>query len=264
MCARDIHVFRVLLSAFFGLLFGFAAGLIGVGGGEFRLPVLLYVANLPILISVAVNLVIGLLSVSTSFLRRFQLGIFSQESLWIALTMSIGSIIGAYMGAVLTGKLPTKILKKLLAIFLILVGFRIISEPLWGWPIGKISLTEPTLSILAALSGLVIGVISGMFGVAGGEFRIPILMFLFGMDIKLAGTTSLLVSIPTISSGLLKHQRMGHMNSYGVIVAGSMGIATVIGSYMGASLAAEAPESTLKIILGLILILATIRMITKP
>jgi uncharacterized membrane protein YfcA len=97
-----------LLKCFFGLLFGFAAGLIGVGGGEFRLPVLLYVANLPILISVAVNLVIGLLSVSISFLRRFQLGIFSQESLWIALTMSIGSIIGAYMGAALTGKLPTK------------------------------------------------------------------------------------------------------------------------------------------------------------
>jgi len=78
MCATNIHVFRVFLSAFFGLLFGFAAGLIGVGGGEFRLPVLLYVANLPILISVAVNLVIGLLSVSISFLRRFQLGIFSR------------------------------------------------------------------------------------------------------------------------------------------------------------------------------------------
>ncbi|MCS7369166.1 MAG: sulfite exporter TauE/SafE family protein [archaeon GBS-70-058] len=252
------------MSGVFGLLFGFAAGLIGVGGGEFRIPVLIYVANLPILIAVTVNLVIGLLSVSISFLRRFQLGLFSQESLWIAVVMSFGSIIGAYMGATLTGKLPVKTLKKLLTTFLIVVGFRIISEPLWGWSISKISLSEPILSILAIIFGLMVGLISGIFGVAGGEFRIPILMFLFGMDIKIAGTTSLLISIPTISSGLIKHQRMGHMNSYGVIVAASMGVATIIGSFIGASMVTEFSEGALKIILGLILILATVRMITKP
>jgi len=89
-------------------------------------------------------------------------------------------------------------------------------------------------------------------------------MFLFGMDVKIAGTTSLLVSIPTIGSGLIKHQKMGHMNSYGVIVAAYMGIATIIGSFIGASMVAEVSESALKIILGLILILATVRMITKP
>jgi len=40
-----MYAFRVLLSVVFGLLFGFSAGLIGVGGGEFRIPILMCFEN---------------------------------------------------------------------------------------------------------------------------------------------------------------------------------------------------------------------------
>ena len=36
--------------------------------------------------------------------------------------------------------------------------------------------------------GLVVGVVSSMLGVAGGELLIPSLVFIFGADIKIAGT----------------------------------------------------------------------------
>ena len=42
-----------------------------------------------------------------------------------------------------------------------------------------------------AVIGLVVGIVSSMLGVAGGELLIPTLVFVFGADIRVAGTASL-------------------------------------------------------------------------
>jgi uncharacterized membrane protein YfcA len=249
----------------FGFLLGFAAGLIGVGGGEFRIPILLYVTGLPVITSIAVNLLVGLLTVVVSFLRRFQLGLLNGHSLNLALVMSLTSIAGAYLGALFTGKIPEKPLKRVLAIFLIIVGLKIGLEPFVETPIifhFTLGFIEETA--LAALVGLTIGLISGALGVAGGEFRIPALIYVFGLDMVAAGTISLLVSIPTVASGFMKHHNMGHMNRTASIIAIIMGIGSVLGAFIGASYAATFEKDTLKILLGAILILATVRMVTKP
>jgi uncharacterized membrane protein YfcA len=244
---------------------GAAAGLIGVGGGEFRIPILLYALGLPVIMAVAVNLLVGLLTVVVSFLTRFQLKPLNEYSINIALVMSLGSIAGAYLGALLTGKIPEKPLKKVLAIFLIIVGLKIGLEPFVEIPsIFHFSLGLVKEIALAVLVGLAIGVISGTLGVAGGEFRIPALIYIFGLDIVAAGTTSLLISIPTVATGFTKHQNMGHMNRNATIIAVTMGISSVIGAFIGASYASVVEKDILKMLLGAILILATVRMVTKP
>jgi len=256
---------RVLAASVFGLLLGAAAGLLGVGGGEFRIPVLLYVVRLPVVTAVAVNLFVGLLTVGVSFLRRFLLGLMDRHSVDIALIMSVFSIVGAYLGAILTDKIPEKPLKKLLAAFLVIVGLKIGLEPFVKFPI-VFSFAPSFLeeAVLAALVGLIIGVISGALGVAGGEFRIPALMYIFGLDIVTAGTTSLLVSIPTVASGFLKHHNMGHLDGNASIIAITMGVCSVIGAFIGASYAGVVDRDILKVLLGVILVLATVRMVTKP
>lgn len=258
------HTLRAITSAFFGLLLGLAAGLIGVGGGEFRIPVLLYVASLPVIVAIAVNLWIGLLSVSASFVRRFQLGMLDPEWLWISALMSLGSIVGAYVGAFSAGKAPERVLKRLLTVLLIIVGARIVLDPLLGWPIGGISPSEPIFSFLAVTFGLMIGFVSGMLGVAGGELRIPALMIFFGMGVKAAGTVSLLVSILTVATGFVRHFEMGHVDRYGAVIAISMGVASLVGAYFGATMALTTSEEALKVLLGAVLILATVRMVIKP
>ncbi len=122
-------------------------------------------------------------------------------------------------------------------------------------------LTEAFLSILI---GLLIGIVSGLLGVAGGEYRIPALIYLFGLPVKTAGTVSLLVSIPNIFAGFLKHSQIGHLNKCGVAVGLTMGSASIVGSYAGASLATIVDESLLKVLLGIVLPSATVRMLTKP
>ncbi|MEM2688027.1 MAG: sulfite exporter TauE/SafE family protein, partial [Thermoproteota archaeon] len=109
-----------------------------------------------------------------------------------------------------------------------------------------------------------IGIVSGLLGVAGGEYRIPALIYLFGLPVKIAGTVSLLVSIPTILAGFIKHWHIGHLNNYGLAVGLTMGLASVLGSYIGAGFVVTASENILKTLLGIVLLLATVRMVTKP
>lgn len=256
---------KILAAVFFGFLMGAAAGLIGVGGGEFRIPILLYVLGISVVTAVAVNLLVGLLTVVVSFLRRFQLGLLNEHAVNIALVMSLGSMVGAYLGALLTGKIPEKPLKKALAIFLVIVGLKIGLEPFIHTPaLFHFTLDPLQEAVLAILVGMVIGVISGTLGVAGGEFRIPALIYLFVFDIIIAGTTSLLVSIPTVAMGFTKHHQMGHTNRSATIIAIIMGAGSVLGALIGASYAGVIDKDILKVLLGVILISATVRMITKP
>ena len=256
---------KLLTALLSGFLLGVVAGLVGVGGGEFRTPILLYVIGLPVLTAIAVNLLVGLLTVVVSFLRRFQIGLLDKQTIDIALIMSATSILGAYLGAALTGKISEKPLKKMLAAFLIIVGLKIATEPFIEIPLAfALTLNFVEEVLLAALIGLVIGIISGTLGVAGGEFRIPALIYLFSLDVVEAGTASLMVSIPTVASGFLKHQNMGHMDRNAALIALVMGIGSVLGALLGASYAGVVEKDFLKVLLGLILILATVRMVTKP
>jgi uncharacterized membrane protein YfcA len=215
--------------------------------------------------AIAVNLLVGLLTVVVSFLRRFQLGLLNGHSVNIALIMSMTSIIGAYIGALLTSKIPEKPLKRLLAAFLIIVGLKIGLEPFIQIPFAStFTLGFVEEVVLAATTGLAIGIISGTLGVAGGEFRIPTLIYIFSLDVVEAGTASLMVSIPTVASGFLKHQNMGHMDRNAALIALVMGIGSVLGALLGASYAGVVEKDFLKVLLGSILILATVRMVTKP
>lgn len=253
------------LASLFGLVIGGVAGLIGVGGGEFRTPVLLYILRLSAVTAVAVNLFVGLLVVIASFFRRLQLGLLSNYYANIAFAMSVSSIVGAYIGARLSGKFPEKTLRRFLAAFLVIIGLKIGIEPFVEIPIPfTLTLDFAGETILSVIIGLTIGIISGYFGVAGGEFRIPTLIYIFGIDIVDAGTLSLFVSIPTVASGLLKHHRMGHFNRRAVIIAIVMGISSVVGALIGASFVGAVDRDLLKLLLGVILISSTIRIVTKP
>lgn len=258
-----LTVWKLLVTFLSGFMLGGVAGLIGVGGGEFRIPILLHIIKLPLLTMITVNLLVGLLTVSVSFAKRFQLGLWNSDYLSISLTMSIASIIGAYFGAALTERIPEKPIKIMLAILLITVGLKIMFESL-QLPATP-SLTQGFFEeiFLALLSGFAIGIISGMFGVAGGEFRIPILMYVFGLNVIAAGTISLLVSIPAIASGLVKHRNMKHMDGKTVSIAVAMGAGSILGAFTGATHVKIVGENLLKMILGATLILATIRMIIK-
>jgi hypothetical protein len=59
-----------LLALGWGVLIGIPGGLIGLGGAEFRLPVLVGVFKYPILKAIVINLVVSLVTVVFSFILQ--------------------------------------------------------------------------------------------------------------------------------------------------------------------------------------------------
>jgi len=84
--------------------------------------------------------------------------------------------------------------------------------------------------VAGIIAGFVIGVIASLLGVAGGEFLIPTLVLPFGADIKLAGSLSLAVSLPTMPVSFTRYSRDQSFSMLGrnwvfllVMAAGSIG-----------------------------------------
>ena len=55
------------------------------------------------------------------------------------------------------------------------------------------------------MAGLGIGIVAALLGVAGGELLIPTIVLLHGLDKKLAGSLSLMVSLPTMIVGFARY-----------------------------------------------------------
>jgi uncharacterized membrane protein YfcA len=99
-----------------------------------------------------------------------------------------------------------------------------------------------TSYLLAAVLGVVAGVLSGLFGVGGGILFVPILTWI-GLSQLHAEASSLLAIIPTVLVGVWRQQRYGNVRWRPAVVLGVASIAATVG---GAQLAVSLPESTLR------------------
>lgn len=248
------------ISAGFSLITGIAAGLIGVGGGEFRLPFLLYYFKNP-KTAAAVNLLVGLLTVVVSALRRFSLHQWRLDDITLAMVLVAASLGGAWAGVHYAHRLPLRLLKGVIVSYLLIVGLWMLFEALVGvehifWaPQGMVRLGA------GFVMGFVIALASAAFGVAGGEMRIPALLYFLAVPIKEAGTISLVASVPTVAMGALRYRSLGYLSREAGLIAAVMGLSSVVGVLLGTALLPEVSRHVLKRSLGVILLLATLALL---
>jgi uncharacterized membrane protein YfcA len=240
-----------------GIAIGAAAGLIGVGGGEFRIPVLLHLLKLPVKEAAGANTLIGLVVVVLSVARRWGQQPLTRDDLALGGIMAASSVVGAVIGARQAHRFSTPLLKRIVCLYLLAVGVWMVVE---GLAEAEHTLFEPQGWVrwaLAAVVGFLIAAASGALGVAGGEMRIPALMYLFAMPVKTAGTVSLIASIPTVAAGAAAYRRLGHIPNRVAVLSVLMGAGSLIGVLVGASLLPYVNKHTLKALLGVILLAAT-------
>jgi uncharacterized membrane protein YfcA len=117
----------------------------------------------------------------------------------------------------------------------------------------------------AVCAGLLVGAISSLLGVAGGEFIIPILILIFGADIKTAGTASVLISIPVVITGVTRHWLTGHYRSQTMLanLVLPMAIGSVVGATIGGYMATWAPTDALRLLLAAILAASAVKLWSK-
>jgi uncharacterized membrane protein YfcA len=114
----------------------------------------------------------------------------------IIVNLLAGSLLGAWFGADWATRMKSHTLYRVLAVLLVFIaGVLLIGHDHIG---GNTLLTGWAQMVAGVVTGFGIGVIASLMGVAGGELLIPTLALLFGADIKLAGSLSLAVSLPTM------------------------------------------------------------------
>ena len=110
-------------------------------------------------------------------------------------------------------------------------------------------------------AGFGIGMVAALLGVAGGELLIPTIALLYGVDIKLAGSLSLMVSLPTMLVGFARYSRSG---AFSVLRTQRslfvwMLLGSILGAAIGASLLGIVSSDLLMAGLGLVLLISAVK-----
>ena len=89
-------------------------------------------------------------------------------------------------------------------------------------------------------------------------------MFVFGADIRIAGTASLLISLAIVATGLWRYHKVGALPMTGgpKRIALSMSAGSLIGAALGGLAVAVAPTVFLNVVLGSVLIVAAAKIFT--
>jgi uncharacterized protein len=232
---------RVAASVGYGSFTGLLAGLVGLGGAEERIPFLLYYLRLPLEDMLVANLLISFATSGLNFAVRINGGIWSLNAAYVSAAMIVGSVPGAYAGALLSHRASQRTLKRFIALLLSFVIARAVYGLIFipgGSSVAAVSTLDLVLSVI---SGLGVGIISGSAGVAGGEYRIPVLTYLIGLPIKIAGTASQLVSLPTIAIAVWRHKRLGFLTRRSLVSAAMLGIPSVVAASLTGFLVSGIP-----------------------
>lgn len=253
-----------LFALLWGCLIGILGGLIGLGGAEFRLPVLVGIFKYRILTAIILNLMVSFVTVIFSFLFRMKHIELSAIVVNTPIILNIlsGALIGSYAGVyftkIMNGRRLYKIAAALLIVLsLILIGHNFIVHN------HEIQLMAPLRIFLGFIAGIGIGIFSSMLGVAGGELIIPTIILLFPVDIKIAGSLSLAISIPTIAMGLIKHkdQQPFHEVRQQFVFIVFLSVGSMGGALAGSYLLNFVSLTVLHVILGSILLISAIKMV---
>jgi uncharacterized membrane protein YfcA len=259
---------RPLAAACAGAAIAVLGGLIGLGGAEFRLPILIGIFALFPHRAVRTNLLISLATLAVAAAARLS---FVQATnvadFQIEITgMLLGGVAAAWLGAGYMRTIPKAHMMSVIAFLLLATAGLLAAETLMHGAAWSALTHGSAWTLPVALgAGVLVGAISSLLGVAGGEFIIPTLIFVFGADIRTAGTASVLISLPIVIAGVARHWLTGHYRSQSLLIylVLPMAIGSAIGAMVGGYLAAWAPTDTLRLILAAILAVSAIKLWSK-
>lgn len=244
-----------------GAAVGVLGGMIGLGGAEFRLPLLMGLFGFAALAAVILNKAMSLVVVLVALPARLVAVPASEiAGRWpVAVNLLAGSLFGAWAGAAWAVRMRGGTLSKVLAALMVLMAAALVAGH-------TVTVGAPALPLwaqvpLGVMAGFGIGVVAALMGVAGGELLIPTIVLLFGDDIKTAGSLSLLVSLPTMLVAFARYSRDG---SFGVLRAQArltvvMAGGSVAGAVVGGLLVGVFPDVVLIPALALVLLVSAVK-----
>ncbi|MEV7214087.1 sulfite exporter TauE/SafE family protein [Kitasatospora cineracea] len=258
--ARPSHPLALVFGAGAGI--GVLGGMIGLGGAEFRLPLLIGLFGFAALSAVILNKAMSLVVVLTALPARLAaVPASTLAAHWtVAVNLLAGSLLGAWAGASWAVRMRSATLYKVLAALMVLMAAALLLTHTTA--VGTLNLPAWARIPAGVVAGFGIGVVAAIMGVAGGELLIPTIVLLFALDIKAAGSLSLLVSLPTMLVAFARYSRDGSFAVLGanlrftaVMAAGSVG-----GAVLGGLLTGVFPDLVLVPALAVVLLVSSVKL----
>jgi uncharacterized protein len=252
-----------------GVLAGFVAGLLGVGGGIVTVPVLEYAlrfAGVPeeyrLHVAVATSLAAIIPTSISSARTHHARGAVDWQ---LARSWGIPIVLGAILGGVLASQAPLAVLAGVFGTVALLIATKMLL-PLDHLRVAK----EVPRGPGGALVSMLIGAVSAMMGIGGGTLTVPTLSLcgypihravgtaaFFGIFISIPGTVAYLLAHPPAT---LPWATVGYVSLIGlaIIAPGSMLTAT-----LGARAAHALPRRRLSQAFGVFLLIVGARMLYR-
>ena len=238
---------------------GVLGGFVGLALGSIRLPLLLFV-GMPVSTAAGTNILVSSLSAMTGSFRHLRDG---RVDFRVAITMGVPSIAGAFVGGFWSQEAPESLLLAAVAVLVAWQGveFAAIARRSRSGPEMQESLRpEPAdgkrLGV-GALIGLAIGLLGGAVGLILGSIRLPALVRVLGMDIRVVAGTNMLIGFTLGVTGWLAHASRGEVD-YPLLVM--MGVGAMIGSHYGARLTGRVSARTLLLTMGWVMVVIAVAM----
>jgi uncharacterized membrane protein YfcA len=217
---------------------GALLGFVGAGGSGFIIALLTTAFGYPIHVALGTAITAMIFSSLSGAVSHYREG---NVVLRTGIVVGVVGAVGAWASSMVSDAIPGDELKWLTAGMLFLSGLALWarmrlaargSAPAKGAP------SPRNFWVKACGVGLIVGAISGMFGIGATPFIQLGLMILLGLPIRQAAGTTMLVIIPIAIGGGAGYYHLGYLNMQLLAaVAGSM----ILGSYLGAKFTKRVP-----------------------
>lgn len=237
-----------------------AFSMVGIGGGVLYVPILLAL-GMSTHDAATTSLFVILGTSVSAFIRYHQRGYVDWK---LALVIEPPTFIMAFVGGLIAGNIDALVLNSVFAVVLILVSFFMVRDIVekedvlvqrWGYWQRALGDTTYIVRLPWLMPATTItGFIAGMIGISGGVFKVPAMVLLGSVPMRIAiGTSSLMVGF-TALAGLSGHIIGGSLD---IIVALPLAAAAAVGGWLGSTISVQTRTRILRVFFAALLLIVS-------
>jgi len=241
-----------------GLTAGFALGLSSISSAVIISPVLITFLGVPTYVAVGIALASDIFASTASAITYGKSrNVNVRGTCNMLLTMLVFTAIGSYIGA----HIPGYAIGYGLIASTTFLGIKFLIAPVKNNFENIAKKSNRQHAMIAIVSGAIMGLISGIFGIGGGLMILIVLVCLLQYELKIALGTSIFIMACTALIGAFSHFIIGGLPDLAILMA-CIGSATA-GAWLSSMFANKTSEKILNRVIGVLLLGIGLMMLIK-
>jgi uncharacterized membrane protein YfcA len=254
---------------------GFMGALLGIGGGVFLVPSLIFLIGVPIHTAIAISIVSVIATSSAAAATYVEKGV---TNLRIGMFLETATTIGAVTGAIVATSLNPQALQIVFGLILIYASYIMLKGRAGDehaiHPRGPSKLNlignyfdtaeRKTVEYEMCRPRLVLGIsyiagaASGLLGIGGGIIKVPAMSIVGKVPIKVAVATSNFMIGVTAAASAVIYFNKGFLDPF---VAAPVALGILVGATVGARISSRVKSKSLRKIFAVVLLISTVKLL---